>query len=171
MPDYGVDTASWSPLPWSWAAERLTANQNFWVVTVSADGRPHALPVWGVWNDAEARFVFACGPRARKLRNLIANPRVVVMVDSTEECVSVEGRAGVVADDGRRELWIERYLAKYRPMAAELSAEFLRGNVIVEFAAERAFAVVERVEEFSTRPTRWVFPSAHEGERSRPMEP
>jgi hypothetical protein len=28
---------------------------------------------------------------------------------------------------------------------------------MVEFAAERAFAVIERAEEFSTRPTRWVF--------------
>ncbi|MGH3863391.1 MAG: hypothetical protein ACRDSQ_28115, partial [Actinokineospora sp.] len=39
MPDYGVDTPSWEPLPWSWAAERLMANRNFWIVTVSADGR------------------------------------------------------------------------------------------------------------------------------------
>jgi hypothetical protein len=51
MPDYGVDTASWTPLPWTWAVERLLANRNFWVVTVSAEGRPHALPVWGVWDD------------------------------------------------------------------------------------------------------------------------
>ncbi len=47
MPDYGVDTPSWVPLPWSWAAERLLANRNYWVVTVSAAGRPHVLPVWG----------------------------------------------------------------------------------------------------------------------------
>ena len=66
MPDYGVDTPEWEPLPWSWAAERLGANRNFWVVTVSTDGRPHALPVWGVWNDDEGRFAFSCSPRARK---------------------------------------------------------------------------------------------------------
>ena len=157
MPDYGVDTPSWAPLPWSWAAERLTANQNFWVVTVSAARRPHALPVWGVWEDAEARFAFTCGPRARKLRNLAANPQAVIMVDSTVECVSIEGSAGRVREDGRREQWIERYLAKYRPMAPDLSAEFLRRNAMVEFVAERAFGVIEREEEFSTRPTRWVF--------------
>ena len=157
MPDYGVDDSSWAPLPWSWAAERLTANQNFWVVTVSANGRPHAPPVWGVWDDPEARFAFSCGPRARKLRNLAANQQAVVMVDNTVECVSVEGRAAPIRADERRDQWIERYLGKYQPMAPDLSAEFLRRNVLVEFIAERAFAIIERAEEFSTRPTRWVF--------------
>ncbi len=157
MPDYGVDTPAWAPLPWSWAAERLAANQNFWVVTVSADGRPHALPVWGVWHDPEGRFAFTCGPRAQKLRNLAANPHAAIMVESTVECVSVEGRAAPLGDDERREQWIERYLAKYRPISADTSAEFLRRNVMVEFAAERAFGVIEREGEFSTRPTRWLF--------------
>ena len=157
MPDYGVDGPSWAPLPWPWAAERLAANQNFWVVTVSADGRPHALPVWGVWDDSEARFTFACGPRARKIRNLAANPQAVIMVDDTVECVSVEGRAVPLRDDQRRDQWIERYLVKYQPIAPDLSAEFLRRNVMVEFVAERGFGVIEREEEFSTRPTRWVF--------------
>lgn len=157
MPDYGVQTPSWAPLPWSWAAERLSANQNFWVVTVSAEGRPHALPVWGVWNDPEGRFAFSCGPHARKVRNLAANPRAVVMVDDTVECVSVEGRAAQVRDVERREQWIQRYLSKYRAVAADLTADFLRAHVLVEFAAERAFGIIEREEEFSSRPTRWVF--------------
>ena len=157
MPGYGVDVSSWSPLPWSWASERLTLNRNFWVVTVSADGRPHAMPVWGVWDDDEWRFAFSCGPLARKARNLAANPRAVIMIDDTVECVSVEGRAVPVHHDDRKALWIARYLAKYRPFSAELSAEFLLKNVIVEFEPERAFAVIEREEEFSTRATRWVF--------------
>ena len=157
MPDYGVHTPAWKPLPWSWAAERLAANQNFWVVTVSAEGRPHALPVWGVWDEEEARFAFSCGPRSRKARNLAANPRSVIMIDNTVECVSLEGRAGVVRDADRQSRWTGLYLAKYQPMAPELSADFIGQNLIVEFQPERAFAVIEREEEFSTRPTRWVF--------------
>ena len=157
MPDYGVDTPAWVPLPWSWAAERLVANRNFWVVTVSADGRPHALPVWGVWDDVDGRFAFSCGPRSRKARNLAANPRAVVMVDSTVECVSVEGRAAPVTDDRRQATWVERYLSKYQPLAPALTAEFLGQNAIMEFEPERAFAVIEREDEFATRATRWVF--------------
>lgn len=66
-------------------------------------------------------------------------------------------QAAPVRDEDRRDQWIARYLAKYGPIAPDLSADFLRRNVMVEFAAERAFAVIEREEEFSTRPTRWVF--------------
>ncbi|MDQ6726363.1 MAG: pyridoxamine 5'-phosphate oxidase family protein [Actinomycetota bacterium] len=157
MPDYGVDTAAWAPLPWFWAAERLVANRNFWVVTVSADGRPHASPVWGVWEEGEHRFAFSCGPRSRKARNLVGNGHVVVMTEDTVECLSIEGDALTVNDTGRRDVWIERYLAKYRPMSADLSAEFIRRNTVVEFQPKRAFAVIEREDEFATRATRWVF--------------
>jgi hypothetical protein len=157
MPDYGVDTPGWEPLPWSWAAERLGANRNFWVVTVSADGRPHALPVWGVWNDDEGRFAFSCSPRARKARNLAGNPHAVVMTDDTVECLSIEGQADAVSDEQRQAQWIERYLAKYRPMAPDLRADFLRQHLMLEFVPERAFAIIEREDEFATRATRWVF--------------
>jgi len=159
MPDYGVDNDQWKSLPWSWAAERLVANKNFWVVTVSGDGRPHALPVWGVWDGADQRFAFSCSPRARKARNLAANPRSVVMIDDTVECLSVEGRAEPVRDEARQEEWIGRYLAKYRPISPDLSADFLRAHLMLEFVPERAVAIIEREDEFSTRATRWVFVS------------
>jgi nitroimidazol reductase NimA-like FMN-containing flavoprotein (pyridoxamine 5'-phosphate oxidase superfamily) len=157
MPDYGVGTQSWEPLPWSWAAERLATNRNFWVVTVSGDGRPHALPVWGVWDDGEHRFGFSCGPRARKARNLAVNPQAVVMIEDTVECVSIEGRASVVQHDERQQHWIDRYLEKYRPISPDISAEFLRANLLVELVPERAFAIIEREEEFAARATRWIF--------------
>ena len=157
MPDYGVGASAWEPLPWSWAAERLSGNRNFWVVTVSGEGRPHALPVWGVWSEADMRFAFSSGPRSRKARNLRANPAAVVMTDSTVECLSLEGRASIVDDDTRLAQWVERYLTKYGPLAPTLDAEFLGANLVFEFEPDRAFAVVEREEDFATRATRWVF--------------
>jgi hypothetical protein len=157
MPDYGVGASDWEALPWTWAAERLETNRNFWVVTATADGRPHALPVWGVWNEGQRRFAFSCSPRARKARNLAANPQAVVMTDDTVECLSVEGRAEPVSDDERREAWIDRYLVKYRPLSADINADFLRAHLMFEFTPDRAFAVIEREDEFSTRATRWMF--------------
>lgn len=157
MPDYGVDGPAWKALPWSWAADRLRDNRNFWVVTVSAGGRPHALPVWGVWEEAEQRFAFSCGPRARKARNLAANPQCAVMVDDTVECLSLEGRAELVENENRREDWIGRYLGKYQPISPALTAEFVRAHLLFEFVPDRAIAVIERDEEFATRATRWRF--------------
>ena len=49
MSDYGVPADLDGTLPWVWAEQRLTGNRNYRVVTASAAGRPHALPVWGVW--------------------------------------------------------------------------------------------------------------------------
>ncbi len=126
-------------------------------MTASADARPHAMPTWGVWHDEEQRFAFSCGPRSRKAANLRANPQATIAVDDTVECLSLEGRAEQVADESRSGVWIDRYLTKYRPMAPELSAEFLRQNLIFEFVPERAFAVIEREDEFATRATRWRF--------------
>jgi nitroimidazol reductase NimA-like FMN-containing flavoprotein (pyridoxamine 5'-phosphate oxidase superfamily) len=158
MPDYGVDGDGWEPLRWSWARERLERGRNYWVVTASSAGQPHALPVWGVWHEPTSRFAFSCGPRSRKARDLAANPLVAVAADDTVECVSLEGAARVVSsDDPDLELWIERYLDKYRPMSTDLSADFLRANVVVEVRPTRGFGVIEREDEFATRATRWSF--------------
>jgi hypothetical protein len=84
---------------------------------------------------------------------------VAIMTEDTVECISLEGRAAPVHDTERQEVWIERYLTKYRPVSADLSAEFIRQNVVVEFEPDRALAVIEREAEFATRATRWRFHS------------
>src|SRR4051794_9021566 len=153
MSEYGVDTPDWQPLPWSWAAQRLERSRNLWLVTVSGTGRPHALPVWGVWDDAVPGFAWSSAPGARKARNIAANPQACVTVDDTVECVSVEGRATPVTDATDVDGWIDRYLEKYR--GEEVTADFLRANALFVLAPERAFGVIERADEFATRATRW----------------
>ena len=124
MAAYGVNSPKWEALPWEWAAERLTPNKNYWVVTVSTDGAPQALPVWGVWTDQDLRFMFSCAPTARKARNIAANPRVVFTVDSTVECISVEGVAAPITDPARPG-WTSGSTATSRSTAPR----FLTGSV------------------------------------------
>ena len=113
MPDYGVqDAEDWQALPWSWAAAKLAAARNFWLCTASVTGQPHALPLWGVWDEATHRFCFSCGPRSRKAADVAANPHVAFAPEDTVECVSVEGTAAVIADP-RLQYWISLYRAKY----------------------------------------------------------
>ena len=60
MPEgYGVKPGEGDLLPWSWAEERLTAADNFWFSTARPDGRPHAMPAWGVWLDGGLYFEVA----------------------------------------------------------------------------------------------------------------
>src|SRR5215211_5032838 len=100
-PRYGDPSATAPP----WAdIERLLADaQLYWIITVRADGRPHAAPLVGVWDDGA--FVFCTGAQEQKHRNLEANPRVAVTTGSTGadgwdsgEDVVVEGTAVRVTD-------------------------------------------------------------------------
>ena len=160
MADYGVPTDPAGALPWTWAEERLVRNKNYWVVTASASGRPHALPVWGVWLPATDLFWFSSSPNARKVRNIAENPQCVVTVDDTVECVSVEGRARVAdptADAEGIQQMIAAYLAKYwaDPDVHGQMEAFIRSHAVVEFTPDRAFGIIEREDEFSRRATRW----------------
>jgi general stress protein 26 len=158
MAAYGTGSPDWKALPWEWAAERLIANKNYWVVTVSAGGAPHALPVWGVWDDHDLRFMFSCAPSARKARNIAANPRVVFTVDSTVECISVEGTAAAITEADRIDTWIDRYVAKYSGEVPEGLGDFVREHAMFEVVPTKAFAIIEREDEFALRATRWRFP-------------
>ena len=53
MPGYGILDAEAGAglLPWSWAAERISKSHNYWLATTRLDGRPHVMPVWGIWLD------------------------------------------------------------------------------------------------------------------------
>jgi pyridoxamine 5'-phosphate oxidase-like protein len=155
MPEYGVGGNDWRPLPWSWAAERLAAYRSFWVVTSSLAARPHAMPVWGVWDDRTFRFGFSCGQLTRKAYNIRANPQVVVTGADVVEAISIEGIASEVTDGASLENWVAQYIAKYGTEAPE--ADFFRQYAFFEVAAEIAFGVIEREPEFSTRATRWRF--------------
>ncbi len=160
MSGYGVPSDSDGALPWSWAEQRLVDNKNYWVVTASAAGRPHAMPVWGVWLSEAEQFWFSCAPNARKARNISENPQCVITVDDTVECVSVEGRARLVDPDQRAGVldpMIDAYVRKYwgEPSEHAEMEGFLRQNTVIEVTPERAFGIVEREEEFSQRATRW----------------
>jgi hypothetical protein len=158
MKDYGVPDELDGLLPWEWAQERLVISRNFWVVTVSADGRPHALPVWGVWLVDSSSFAFSCAPGSRKARNMRANPQAAFTVDDTIECVSVEGRARLLAAD-LVDPMAEQYAAKYEPDPDKQAgmAAFVKSNAIWEIVPQRAFGIIEREEDFAQRATRWVW--------------
>src|ERR1700731_4562828 len=98
MPGYGTLDAEQGTglLPWSWARERLERSHDYWVATTRPDGRPHVMPVWGVFVDGE--FWFSSSRQSRKARNLAANPACAITTDNAYEPVVIEGTAGGVFD-------------------------------------------------------------------------
>jgi len=127
------------------------------VVTASAAGQPHAMPVWGVWHDDDLRFVFSCSPNAKKARNVAANPLVTITNDDTVEAVSLQGTATLLTEPQRIETWVQRYVAKYADEVGDDFADFMRSHAVIEVVPTVAFAMIERADEFSTRATRWRF--------------
>ncbi|MBE0609161.1 MAG: PPOX class F420-dependent oxidoreductase [Dehalococcoidia bacterium] len=70
------------------------------VATTGPTGKPHAMPVWYAWRDGNV--LFHTGGDSKKMRNLRANPRVSVVVDSKVapyKVVVIEGRAREGAGD------------------------------------------------------------------------
>lgn len=156
MASYGVPQDEDGLLPWEWARERLISSRNYWLSTVDPNGRPHSMPLWGVWSPDDDRFWFAIATDSLKARNLKSNPYVVVAADDTVEVVSVEGRAEPV---GQRSDIARLFGAKYGDSEdeAEELVEFFSQSSMYRLTPTKAFGVIERAEEFSSSATRWVF--------------
>jgi PPOX class probable F420-dependent enzyme len=96
MPGYGLKAESAGLLPWSWARQRLEKSHNYFLSTVSPDGSPHCMPVWGLW--LNETFYFSTGRQSKKARNLAHDPRCVLCTDNPAEAVIVEGTAALDPD-------------------------------------------------------------------------
>ena len=132
FPGYGISEDADGLLEWSWAEERLAASRNYWIVTASPEGGPHAMPVWGLWHDGG--FVFSTGASSRKSRNLVADPRIVVHLESGDEAVILEGAAAEIEPP---EAVVAAYAVKYQPVDPEIGRWYL-------VRPRRAYAFRER---------------------------
>ncbi len=145
-------------LPYRYAIERLERDRNYWLATSGTDSTPHCMPVWGIWTDG--RFVFSTGPRTKKARNLNANPKAVLHLESGAEVVVVECRAREVSDPDALEAFRVVYNAKYQ---WDFTPEQLSGGGVYELRPTKAFAWRgDHGEQFSGTATRWTFPEPRE---------
>src|SRR5438094_7672503 len=96
MPDYGISNARKNLLPWKWAKDRLSKTQNYLLATVRSDGRPHVMPIWGVW--IGNNFYFSTGKKSVKGRNLAVNPNCVLCPGGADEALILEGVASTIDD-------------------------------------------------------------------------
>jgi len=98
MPDgYGISATAEGTVAWSWVEAQLAAARSYWVCSTRTDGRPHAMPVWGLW--LADRLLFSTDPTSLKARNFSARPDVVVHLESGDDVVVLEGRVGVLSPD------------------------------------------------------------------------
>lgn len=152
MPGYGVRPPEEGTglLPWSWAEERLIRSRNYWVVTLWPDGRPHAMPVWGMWH--EGSFWFSSSKPSRKSKNLTTDSRCVVTTEDPEKPVVLEGIAEQLTSPGDLATLLALENAKY---ATDYGLEMVdpAANSCFRVRPLRAFGLDSG--DFTGSPTRW----------------
>jgi hypothetical protein len=154
MPGYGIvgPDEGTGLLPWSWAAERLSSSHDYWLATVWPDGRPHVMPVWGVYQDGS--LWFSSGGVSRKAKNLAANPRATITTENPRQPVVVDGDVERRAEPEAIASFTAWVNAKYD---TDYSVDFFADNCCYRLRPVSAFGLTD--EDFVGSPTRWVFPT------------
>jgi hypothetical protein len=98
-------------LLWARVERRLHNAESYWLATTRPDGRPHCVPVWGVW--ANGSLWFWTSPTSVKGRNLAADAHAVVHLESADDVVILEGEVEQVDDPGLAAPVLAAYAAKY----------------------------------------------------------
>jgi hypothetical protein len=78
-------------LAWPSVQQRLEQALHYWLATTRPDGRPHLVPVDGLWLDGV--WYFGGSSEAVYQRNLRTNDEVVVHLEDAVRAVIIEGRA------------------------------------------------------------------------------
>jgi nitroimidazol reductase NimA-like FMN-containing flavoprotein (pyridoxamine 5'-phosphate oxidase superfamily) len=151
--EYGIAETGQGLLDWAWVEERLAAARNYWVVTASPDRGPHAMPVWGLWLDGTLQF--STGRSSRKARNLAADPRVTVHLESGDDVVVVSGVARELTDPGALARFSQAYQPKY---GMAMPAETLAALDGLVYAVPPAVVLAWRETDMTTSATRFRFP-------------
>jgi len=147
---YAIATGSKGLLRWSQVRERLSNSKNYWVGTTRPDGRPHVMPVWGLWLDDG--FCFSTDRNSRKGRNLAANAAAVVHLESGDEVTIVEGIAREVTDRSVLASINKAYQAKYG-----MGITGPPGAVVVIYSVQPRVVFAWRERDFPRSATRWRF--------------
>jgi hypothetical protein len=154
MPGYGTlgPTEGSGLLPWSWAEERLTQSHDYWLATVTPDGRPHVMPVWAVLS--EDRLWFSSSNGSRKARNLAGTPYASLATDDPLEPVVAEGPVELITDIATLERMLAAENAKY---GADYGMDMLDPAQNSCFAMSPARVLGLASSDFTGSPTRWSF--------------
>src|SRR5688572_26978559 len=79
-------------LDWNGVRERLEKAERYWLGVTRADGRPHVIPIDGLWLDDI--WYFGGAPETVHQRSVKENPNLVMHLEDTMQAVIVEGVAG-----------------------------------------------------------------------------
>ncbi len=153
MQNYGISTSDDGMLDWAWVSAQMHKSRNYWVCTTRVDGRPHAAPVWGVVLDDV--LYFGSSKTSVKGRNLARDPRVVVHLESADDCVIIEGKVFALTDAAILQRMATEYGKKY--VSYQPTPEELQSDSTIAYGVAPQVVMAWKESDFPNTATRWVF--------------
>ena len=140
-------------MTWAEVSERLAAARTYWLDTTLPSGAPHAAPVWGV---VTGGTLYLYTERSTvKARNLAADPRVVIHLESGEDVLIVRGTAEDLGPPAQVPAVVAALSAKYtrpedRPYLPDADPDF-----DVVYAIRPQSAMAWRMSDYFASQRRW----------------
>ena len=147
--EYGVAK---NPMTWDEVRVRLEDAPNYWLATTRPDGRPHVVPLDGIWLDAA--WYFGGSPETVHMRNAMAGSMGVLHTGEGLRPIIVEGAvssATVSREDAERLASTNN--VKYAHYGMTATAETYLGGGTCVLRARRVLAW----NSFPDDATRFVF--------------
>jgi hypothetical protein len=143
-----------SVLSWPEVAARLAGARNYWLSTTTPTGAPHAVPVWGV---VVGDTLYLYGERRTvKARNLAADPRAVVHLESGDDVMIVRGTAEDLGTPAQVPHVVAALSAKYASPADRQYLPDADPDFDVVYALRPQSAMTWRLADYEASQRRWT---------------
>jgi PPOX class probable F420-dependent enzyme len=140
-------------MTWAEVSARLAPARTYWLGSTTPSGAPHAAPVWGVVAD-ETLYLYSERTTV-KARNLAADPRVVVHLESGDDVLIVRGVAEDLGPPAAVPSVIAALAAKYtRPQDGQYLPD-ADPDFDVVYAIRPRSAMAWRLDDYGASQRRW----------------
>ena len=140
-------------MEWAEVSARLAPARSYWLGTTSPSGAPHAAPVWGVVVGQTLHLYSE--RRTAKARNIAADPRVVVHLESAEDVMIVRGTAEDLGTPADVPEVVAALAAKYADPADRQYLPDADPDFDVVYAIRPHTAMAWRLDDYEASQRRW----------------
>jgi len=141
-------------MTWAEVAGRLAAARNFWVSSTTGSGAPHAAPVWGA---VTGGTLYLYTERSTvKARNLAADPRVVIHLESAEDVLIVRGVVDDLGPPAAVPQVVAALAAKYTSPQDQQYLPDHDPDFDVVYAVRPRSALAWRLDDYAASQRRWT---------------
>jgi PPOX class probable F420-dependent enzyme len=111
MPAHQEEETMSGFIPWNKVDLPLRALRSIWISTTRPDGRPHAVPVWFIWDGKSLYFITS--RQLQKAKNLAHQSWIVVHAGDGDDVIILEGAVEIVIDQQELKRVDTAYREKY----------------------------------------------------------